>query len=92
MWDQPVPHLAPHTTSLNGDFFNSIVVRHPFNLISDSSEWWLFYVLVVILILFTLSFCSLIDSVCQHPLYQGADRKKKSDLLSKRFLSKVRPG
>ena len=37
-------------TSLDGCiFFNSIVVRLPFNSISDSSEWWLFYILIVIL-------------------------------------------
>ena len=36
-------------TSLNGcGFFNSLVVRLPFNSISDGSEWWLFYILVVI--------------------------------------------
>ena len=38
------------STSLNGwCFFNSVVVRLPFSSISDSSEWWLFYNLVVIL-------------------------------------------
>ena len=31
------------------DVVNSIVVRLPFNLISDSPEGWLFYILVVIL-------------------------------------------
>ena len=37
-------------TSLGGyDFFNSIVVRLPFNLTSEGSERWLFYILVVIL-------------------------------------------
>ena len=30
-------------------FFNSVVFRLPFNLISDGSKWWLFYILVVIL-------------------------------------------
>ena len=30
-------------------FFSSVAVRLPFNLISDCSEWWLFYILVVIL-------------------------------------------
>ena len=35
-------------TSLDGrGFFNSIVVRLPFHSISDSSEWWLLYILVV---------------------------------------------
>ena len=33
-----------------GFFFNSIAVRLPFNLISDGSEWWLFYILIVILL------------------------------------------
>ena len=43
-------HVCTPPTSLDGyDFFNSIVVRHPFSLISDVPEWWLFYILVVIL-------------------------------------------
>ena len=38
-------------TSLDGcGFFNSIVVKLPFSLISDSSERWLCYILVVILV------------------------------------------
>ena len=37
-------------TSLDGcGLFNSVVVRLPFSLISDSSEWWAFYSLVVML-------------------------------------------
>ena len=37
-------------TSLDGcGFFNSVVTRLPFNSISDCSEWWLFYILLVIL-------------------------------------------
>ena len=37
-------------TSLYGcGFFNSIVVRLPFSSISNDPEWWLFYILVVIL-------------------------------------------
>ena len=37
-------------TSLDGcGFFNSIVIRLIFNSISESSEWWLFSILVVIL-------------------------------------------
>ena len=36
--------------SLDGcGFFNSIVIRLPFNPISDGTEWWLFWILVVIL-------------------------------------------
>ena len=43
-------HSSTPPTSLDGcGFFNSIVVRLPLNLISDGSEWWLFYNLVVIL-------------------------------------------
>ena len=43
-------HVYTPPTSLGGcGFFNSIVVRLPFNLISDVPEWWLFYILVVIL-------------------------------------------
>ena len=49
VWDQPVLGLCP-LTSLDGcGFSNSVVVRLPFNLISDGSERWLFYILVVIL-------------------------------------------
>ena len=37
-------------TSLDGcGFFNSVVVRLPFNSISAGSEWWLFYNLFIIL-------------------------------------------
>ena len=39
----------PHTTLDGCGFFNSVVVRLPFNLIFDGSQWWLFYILVVIL-------------------------------------------
>ena len=52
VWDQPVPHLliSVSPTTLDGCcFFTSIVVGLPFNSISDGSEWWLFYSLVVIL-------------------------------------------
>ena len=48
VWDQPVPRLHPSYQSNGCGFFNSEVVGLPFNLISDGSEWWLFYVLVVI--------------------------------------------
>ena len=42
-------HILASPTSLDEcGFFNSLVVRLPFNLISDCSEWWLFYNLVVI--------------------------------------------
>ena len=42
--------ISAPPTSLDGcGFFNSIVVRLPFNKISDGSEWWFFYILVVIL-------------------------------------------
>ena len=45
------PACSAPTTSLDGwGFFNSIVVRLPFNLISDGSECCLFYILVAILI------------------------------------------
>ena len=43
--------VSTSPTSLDGcGFFNSVVFRLPFNLISDSSEWWLFCILVVIFI------------------------------------------
>ena len=41
-------HAPPTSLDWCG-FFNSVVVMLPFNLISDDSEWWLFYILVVIL-------------------------------------------
>ena len=43
-------HISTPPTSLDGcGFFNSVVVRLPFNSISDGSEWGLFYMLAVIL-------------------------------------------
>ena len=49
-WGTSMFLVCAPPTSLDGcGFFNSIVVRLPFNFISDSSEWWLFYILVVIL-------------------------------------------
>ena len=51
MWvcDQHVPRL--HLSYLDGcGFFNSVVVRLPFNLVSDGSEWWLFSILVAVLL------------------------------------------
>ena len=41
-----------HPIRMDVFFFNSIVVRFPFNLISNGSEWWLLCVLVVILMWF----------------------------------------
>ena len=45
----PFHVCTPPTTLDRCGFFNSIVVRLPFTSISDGSEWWLFYILVVIL-------------------------------------------
>ena len=43
-------HVCTPPTSLDGcGFFNSLVVRHPFNSIADDSEWWWVYTSVVIL-------------------------------------------
>lgn len=43
-------HVCTPSTSLDGcGFFNSVVVRLPFNLIYDGSRWWLFNILVVTL-------------------------------------------
>ena len=44
--------VHPSCQSQYGFFFNLIIVGPPFSLISDSSEWWLFYSLVVILMWF----------------------------------------
>ena len=53
--EQPVP------TSLDVcGFFNSVVVRLPFNFISDGSEGWLFYSLVVV----SLWLCREVSHVC----------------------------
>ena len=42
--------ISAPPTSLDGcGFFNSVVVWLPFYLISDGSEWWLLYILVLIL-------------------------------------------
>ena len=49
-WGASLFHVCAPPTSLDGcGFFNSVVVRLPFNKISDGSEWWLFYILVIIL-------------------------------------------
>ena len=75
-WDTP-PKFLPTTwgwetsqicmctppISLDGcGFFNSIVVRLPINLISDGSEWWVFYILVVIL----MWLCEETSHICLH--------------------------
>ena len=51
MWmgDQSVYISTPPTILDRSGFFNSIVVRLPFNSISDRSEGWSFYIWVVIL-------------------------------------------
>ena len=55
-------HVSAPPTSLDGrGLFNSIVVRLPFNLISDSSEGWLFYSLGGIL----MWLCEEANHVCQ---------------------------
>ena len=43
----PFHNSAPPTSLNECDFFNFVVVRLPFNPISDSSKWWLFYISVV---------------------------------------------
>ena len=66
-WGTNLFHICAPPTSLDGcDVFNSIVVRHPFNSISDSSAWWLFYLLVVILM--WLMWCDVCrgEHVCLH--------------------------
>ena len=49
MWDQPILHLHASYQSGWMWFFNSIVAGLPIHSISDGSECWLFYILVVIL-------------------------------------------
>ena len=56
-------HICSPPTTLDGcGFFNSILVRllSDFNLIYDHSEWWLFYILVVIL----MWLCKEVSHVC----------------------------
>ena len=56
-------HVCALPTSLDGCvFLNFIVVRLPFNSISDDSEWWLFYILVVIF----MWLCEEANHVCLH--------------------------
>ena len=44
-------HISTLPTGLDGcGSFNFVVVRPPFNLTSDGSEWWLFCILVIILL------------------------------------------
>ena len=58
--DQPVPNFSL-LTSLDGcGFFNSVVVRFPFNSSSDIREWWLFYILVII----WMWLCEEVSHVC----------------------------
>ena len=60
MRDHPF-HIFVPSTSLDGcGFFNSVVVRLPFNSISDGTEWWWFYILVVIL----MWLCKEVSHVC----------------------------
>ena len=56
----PFDICAPPTILYGCGFFNSVVVRLPFNSISDGSEWWLFYILVVIL----MWLCEDVSHVC----------------------------
>ena len=62
-------HVCTPPTSLDGcDYFNSVVVRLPFRSIPDFPEWWLFYILLVIL----LWLCKEASHVC---LCHHLDRK-----------------
>ena len=45
----PARSMSPPTRLDGCGFFNWVVVRLPFNSISDGFEWWLFCILVVIL-------------------------------------------
>ena len=49
VWDQHIPCVHPSFQSGCCFLFNSVVVGLRFSSISNSSEWWLFYSLVVIL-------------------------------------------
>ena len=60
--NQPVPVCSPPTSMDGCGFFNSLVVRLPFNLISEGSEWWLFYILILI----WMKFYKEVSHVCLH--------------------------
>ena len=77
-WRTGLFHICTPPTSLDGcGFFSSILVRPPFNSISVSSEQWMFYILVVIL----MWLCKEVSHVCLHcHLYQ------KSHFLNKSFF------
>ena len=68
--------VSTSPTSLDGwSFFNSIVVRLPFNSISDGSEWWLFYILIVTLIWLCkeakrVYLCHLLDQKSSHSFFK----------------------
>ena len=60
-WETSWFCICTPPTSLNGcGFFNSVVVRLPFNLVSGNSEWWL-YILAVILMWLCRDVC-----LCRH--------------------------
>ena len=65
---------ALHTSLCGCEFFNSIVVRLPFNSSSEGSEWWFFYNIVVIL----MWLCKEASRVC---LCHHLDWKSKVRLL-----------
>ena len=64
----PFLNCVPPTSTDGCGFFNSVVVRLPFNSISDGSEWWWFCILVLIL----LWLCEEMNHVC---LCHHLDRK-----------------
>ena len=69
-------HICISPASLDGrGFFNSIVVRLPFNSISNSSKWRLSYILVVIL----LRLCEEASRVC---LCCHLDQKSLIEILT----------
>ena len=75
-WGTSPFYFCAPPTSLDGcGFFNSVVVRLPFSLISDVPEWWLFYISVVIL----MWLCKEASYVC---LCHHCDQKSSNILFN----------
>ena len=60
-------HVSTSLTSVDGcGFFNFVVVRLAFNLLSDGSEWWLFHILVEMLIWLSIVIIFYLKSLIQY--------------------------
>ena len=89
-WGTSLFCICAPPTSLDGcGFFNSVVVRLPFNSISAGSGWWLFHILVVIL----MWLCEEVSHVClchhldQNPISYFCETNSNSSLSPEHILS-----